>query len=159
MFPVTCIKKKSPGQPVKLLITLFKLNNTFYFKYYLHHNYSINLKWNNTQFYSSTKPLHNVPSYVFWFVNFCFLPFPRRTIFQKRRKFWCCYAHKWIGKNKILAKISKCLCQNLFIRAATQIRTVYKNHEIVITLKTSITLSFKFVDSQHIISIDLWLSY
>ena len=71
-------KKKSPGQPVKLFFTLFKLNITFYFKCYLHHNCSINLNWNNAQLYSSAKPLRNVPSSVFWFLNF-FLPFLRRT--------------------------------------------------------------------------------
>ena len=73
-------KKKSPGRPVKLF-SFFKLNITFYFKYYLHH-----LNWNNTQIYSSTKPLHNVPSSVFWFVNYCFLPFLRRTSVQKWKK-------------------------------------------------------------------------
>ena len=50
-------------------------------------------------------------------------------------------------------KISKCLCQNLFIGAAAQIRAVYKDHEILITLKRCITLSFKFlVASQNFYS-------
>ena len=43
-FPITCIaKKKSSGQRVKLFFTLFKLNITFYFKCYLHHNCNVNL--------------------------------------------------------------------------------------------------------------------
>ena len=43
------------------------------------------------------------------------------------------------------AKISKYLCRNLFIGAATQIRAVYKDHEILVTFKRCITflLSFK----------------
>ena len=53
------------------------------------------------------------------------------------------------------AKLSKCLCQNLFIGATTQIRAVQKDHEITINLKRCITLSFKFLDSQHKISIVL----
>ena len=144
MFPVTCIKKKSPGQLVKLLITLFKLNITFYFKCYLHHNYSINLNWNNTQLYSFSKPLPSVPSSVFSFVNFCFLPFLCKTSIQKWKKIWSSYAHKWIGKKEMSAKISKCLCRNLFIGAATQIRAVYKDHEILVTFERCTTLSFKF---------------
>ena len=78
----------------------------FYFKCYFHHNCSINLNWNNTQFYSSAKPLCNVPSSVFWFVNFCFLPFLHRTSIQKWKKNWFCYVCKWIDKKNI-AKISK----------------------------------------------------
>ena len=42
------------------------------------------------------------------------------------------------------AKISKCLCQNLIIGPAAQIRTVYKDHEILVTLKRRITLSLRF---------------
>ena len=57
------------------------------------------------------------------------------------------------------AKLSKCLCQNLFIGATTQIRAVQKDHEITINLKRCITLSFKFLDPQHKISIVLWLPY
>ena len=152
-------KISPPRRPVKFFFTLFKLNITFYFKCYLHHNCSINLNWNNTQLYSSAKPLHNVPSSVFWFVNFCFLPFLCRTSIQKWKKIWFCYAHKWIGKKEMSAKISKCLCQNLFIGAATWIRAVYKDHKILVTLKRCITLSFKFLDSKHKISIVLWLSY
>ena len=140
----------------KTFFTLFKLNITFYFKCYLRHNCNVNLNWNNTQLYSSAKPLHNVPSSVFWFVNFCFLPFLRRTSFQKWKKIWFCYAHKWIGKKEISAKKSKCSCRNLFIRAATQIRAVYEDHEILATLKKFITLYFKFLDK---VSIVLWLSY
>ena len=118
-------KKKSSRWPVKLFFTLFKLNVTFCFKCYLHHNCSKS-NWNNTQLYSSAKPLHNFPSSVFWFVNLCFLPFMHRTSVQKWKKNWFCYVHKWIGKKEMLAKISKYLCQNLFIGAAAQIRAVYK---------------------------------
>ena len=114
--------KKSPGRPVKRFFTLFKLNITFYFKCYLHHNCSVNLIWNNTQLYSSAKPLRNVPNSVFWFVNFCFLPFLCRTSVQKWKKNWFCYVHKWIGKEEMSAKISKCLYRNLFIGALAQIR-------------------------------------
>ena len=39
----------------------------------------------------------------------------------------------------MLAKISKCLCRNLFIGAATQIRAVYKDHKILVILKRCIT--------------------
>ena len=135
-------------------ITLFKLNITFYFKYYLHHNCSIYLNWNNTQLYRSAKPLHNVPSSVFWFVNFCFLLFLRRTSVQKWKKIWFCYLHKWICKKEMLAKIWKYLCQILFIGVAAQIRAVYKDTKSL-TLKRCITLLFKFLDSQHKISIVL----
>ena len=88
-------------------LPLFKLNITFYFKCYLHHNCSINLNWNNMQLYSSVKPLHNVPSSLFWFINFCFLPFLCRISIQKWKKNWFCYVCKWIDKRNILAKISK----------------------------------------------------
>ena len=101
----------------------------------------------------------NVPSSVFWFLSFCFLPFVCRTSIQKWKKIWFCYAHKWIGKKEMLAKISKCLCWNLFIGATTQIRAVCKDHEIFVTLKRCITLSFKFLDLQHKVFIVLWLSY
>ena len=95
--PITRIAKKITRVAGKtFFFTLFKLNITFYFKCYLHHNCSVNLNWNNTQLYSSAKPLHNVPSSVFWFVNFCFLPFLRRTSVQKWKKIWFCYVHKWI---------------------------------------------------------------
>ena len=143
-YHLYCKKKKSLRWLVKLFFTLFKLNITFYFKCYLHHNCSVNLNWNNTQLYSSAKPLRNVPSSVFWFVNFCFLPFLCRTSIQKWKKIWFCYAHKWIGKKEMLAKISKCLCQNLFIGAATQIRAVYKDHKILVTLRRCIMLSLSF---------------
>ena len=135
-------KKRSPGRLVKLFFTLFKLNITFYFKCYLHHNCSANLNCINTQLYSSAKLLHNVPSSVIWFVNFYFLPFLRRTNIQKWKKNWFCYVRKWIGTKEMSAKISKCLCRNLFIVAAAQIRVVYKDHEILVTLKRCITLSF-----------------
>ena len=87
------------GQPYKIvhflsptsIFILFKLNITFYSKCYLHHNCSINLNWNNTQLYSSAKPLCNVPSSVFWLINFCFLPFLHRTSIQKWKK--NCYVH------------------------------------------------------------------
>ena len=57
----------------------------------------------------------------------------------------------------MLAKISKCLCWNLFIGATTQIRAVHKDPRILITFKKCITLSFQFLDLQHKISIVLWL--
>ena len=131
------------------------LRPVFYFRCYLHHN----LNWNNTHLYSSAKPLCNVPSSVFWFVNFCFLSFLHRTSIQKWKKIWFCYAHKWIGTKEMSEKISKSLCRNLFIGAITQIRAVYKDNEILVTLKSCITLPFEFSDSQHKISIALWLSY
>ena len=58
-----------------------------------------------------------------------------------------------IGKKEMLAKISKYQCQNLFIGAATQVRAVCKDHEILVTLKRCITLSFKFLESRQKISI------
>ena len=134
-------KKKSPGRPLKLFFNLFKVNITFYFKCYLPDNCSVNLNLNNTQLYSSAKPLRNVPSSVFWFVNFCFLPFLRKTSVQKWKKNWFCYVHKWIGKKEMSAKISKGLCRNLFIGAAAQNRAVCKDHEMLATLKKCITLS------------------
>ena len=85
----------------------FKLNITLYFKCYLHHNCNINLNWNNTQLYSSVKPLRNVSSSAFWFINFCFLPFLRRTSLQKWKKNWFCYVRKWIDKKEMSGKISK----------------------------------------------------
>ena len=144
----------------KTFFTLFKLNITFYIKCYLRHNCNVNFNWNNRQLYSSAKPLCcNVPSSVFWFVNFCFLPFLRRTSIQKWKKNWFCYVHKWIGKKEMSAKISKCLCRNLFTGAATQTRAVYKDDEILVTLKRCIPLHFKFLDSQHKVYVVLWLSY
>ena len=90
-FPITFIIKKkvtlTASKPV--FFTLLKLNITFYFKCYSHHNCSVNLNWNNTQLYSSAKPLHNVPSSVFWFVNFCFLPFCAELAFRNGRKTGC----------------------------------------------------------------------
>ena len=143
-YHLYCKKKKSLRWLVKLFFTLFKLNITFYFKCYLHHNLSINLNWNNTQPCSSAKPLHNVPSSVFGFVNFCFLPFLCRTGIQKWKKNWFCYLHKWIGKRETSANIWKCLYQKLFIGAATQIRAVYKDHKILVTLRRCIMLSLSF---------------
>ena len=141
-FPVTGIaRKKVTRVGGETFFDLFSLNITFYFKCYLHHNCSVNLNWNNTQLYSSAKPLHNVPSSVFWFVNFCFLLFLQRTSIQKWKKIWFCYVHKWIGKKEMSAKISKCLCRNLFIGTTTQIRAVYKDHENLVNLKRCITLS------------------
>ena len=84
--------------------------------------------------------------FLFGLVDFCFLPFLRRTSVQKWKKIWFCYVHKWIGKKEMSAKISKCLCRNLSIGAATQIRAVYKDHEILVTFKRCITLSFLFLD-------------
>ena len=158
-FPVTGIaRKKVTRVGGETFFDLFSLNITFYFKCYFHHNCSVNLNWNNTRLYSSAKPLPNVPSSLFWFVNFCFLPFLCRTRVQKWKKMWFYYAHKWICKKEILADILKCPCWNLFIRVTTQIRAVYKDLKICITLKRWIALYFKFLDSQHKISI-LWLLY
>ena len=112
--------------------------------YKVNHNCNVNLNWKNRQFYSSAKPLRNVPSSVFWFVHFCFLPFLRRISLQKWKKNWLCYVQNWIGKKEKSAKISKCLCQNLFIGAAAQIRAMYKVHEILVTLIRCITLSLSF---------------
>ena len=137
-------KKISPGWPVKLFFTLFKLNSTFYFKCCLHHNCRVNLNWNNVQLCSYAKPLHNVLSSVFQFVKICFLPFLCRTSIQKWKKHWFCYVHKWIGKKEMFAKISKCLCWNLFIEATAHIRAAYKDHKILITLKSCITFSLNF---------------
>ena len=134
-------KKKSPWSPVKLFFTLLQLNITFYFKCYPYHNCSINLNWNNTQLYSFAKPLHNVPSSLFWFVNFCFLSFLHRTsVVQKWKKIWFCYVHKHMGKKETSAKISICLCWNLFIGSTKQIRALYKDHRIPVTLKRCICL-------------------
>ena len=91
----------------KTCYTLFKQNITFYFKCYLHHNCSVNLNWKNAQLSSSAKPLRNVPSSILWFVNFCFLPFLRRTSVQKSKKNWFCYVQKRIGKEEMLKKISQ----------------------------------------------------
>ena len=115
LFPTTPIAKKEVTWGVDktfFFFTLFKLNITFYFKCCLYHNCSLNLKWNNTQLYTS-KPLHNVPSSVFWFVNFCFLPFLARTSVQKWKKNWFRYVHKWKGKKEMLAKISNS-CVEIF---------------------------------------------
>ena len=137
----------------------------FYFKCYLHqncylhHNCSINLNWNITQLYSSAKPLQNVPSSVFQFVNLCFLPLLCSFSIQNWKKIWFCYICKCVGRKEMLAKMSKYLCWNLFIRATTQIRAVYKDHKILVTLKSYITLSFKFLDLQHKICIFLCHTY
>ena len=108
LFAITRIaEKKSPRRSVKRFFTFFKLNITFYFKCYLQQNCSVNINWNNTQLYSSAKLLLIVSSSVFWFVNFCFLPFLRRTSFQKWKKNWFCCWHNWIGKKEMSVKISK----------------------------------------------------
>ena len=124
--------------------TFFYLIIYFYFKCYIHHNCIVNLNWNNKQLYNSAKLLRNAPSSVFWFVNVCFLPFLRRTSIQKWKKNWFCYVHKWIGKKEMLAKISKCLCRNLFIGATAKIRAAYKDHEILVTLKRCFTWYLSF---------------
>ena len=158
-FRITCIakNKNAPGELVKLFFALLKRSITFYFKCYLHINCSVNLNWNNTQLYSSAKPLHNVPSTVFLFANFYFLPCLCRTSIQVWKKNWFCYVHKWIAKKEMLAKTSKCLCWNLLIGAAAQTRAVCKDHEILITLKRCI--KFLDLDLQRKISIVLWLFY
>ena len=100
-------KRKVTRVACKTYFTLFKLNITFYFKCYLHHNCSVNLNWNNTQLNSSAKPLHNVLSSAFWFVIFCFLAFLCRTSVQKWKKTWFCYVHRGIGEKEMSAKITK----------------------------------------------------
>ena len=75
---------------------------------------------------------------------FKFLPFLRRTSIQKWKENGFCYVHKWIGKNEILAKTSKCLCRNLFIGATAQIRAMYKDYKILVTLKRWNPLSLSF---------------
>ena len=165
LFPITRIAKKLVTLAASK--TFFYLTQTkyFYFKCYLHqncylhHNCSINRSWNITQLYSSAKPLQNVPSSVFQFVNLCFLPLLCSFSIQNWKKIWFCYICKWVGRKEMLAKMSKYLCWNLFIRATTQIRAVYKDHKILVTLKSYITLPFKFLDLQHKICIFLWLSY
>ena len=114
-YHLDCKKKVTQAAGKTLFFTLFKLNITFYSKCYSHHNCRVNHNWNNMQLYSSAKPLHKVPIFVLWFANFCFLPFLRRTSVHKWKKNGLCYVHKWIGKKEMLAKTSKCLCQNLFI--------------------------------------------
>ena len=138
-----------------IFFTLFKLNITFYFKCYPHHNCSINLTWNTTQLYSSAKQLCNVPSSVFWFVNVCFLPFLCKTSVQKWKKNWFCYVHKWIGKKEISTKISKSQpihrsrnTDQSFVQKSQNLRNFKKVHYFVL----------KFLDSQHKMSIILWLS-
>ena len=134
-YHLHCKKIRHPGSWwnfFKLFFTLFKLNIIFCFKCYLHHNCSKNLNLNIAQLYSSAKPLHNVPRSVFWFVSFCFLPFLHRTGIQKWKGVWICYAHKWIDKKEMLAKISNCKCWNLFIGATAQIRAVYKDCKILV---------------------------
>ena len=104
-FPITLItKKKVTWTASKTFFTLFKLNITFYFKCDLHHNCGVNLNWNDIQLCSSAKPLHNVSSSVFWFVNFCFLPSLSRTSIQKWKKTWLCHASTWIGKKEMSAR-------------------------------------------------------
>ena len=84
-FPITrTTKEKWPGQPVKLF-TSFKLNITFYFKCYLHDNWA-QILTEIIQLYSSAKPWLSVPSCVFRFVKFCFLPFLCRSSVQKWKK-------------------------------------------------------------------------
>ena len=84
--------------------------------------------------------MRNAPKSVFWFVNFCLLPFLLKTSINKWKKIWFSYAHKWIGKKEMLAKISNFLCWNLFIGVTTQIRAVYKDHEMLVTLKRCLLL-------------------
>ena len=130
-FPVTWIAKKNV---TRAIIANYNIN----------HNCNVNLNWKNRQVYSSAKPLRNVPSSVFWFVHFCFLPFLRRTSLQKWKKSWLYYVQNWIGKKEKSAKISKYLCQNLFIGAAAQIWAMHKVHEIFVILIRCITLSLGF---------------
>ena len=57
------------------------------------------------------------------------------------------------------ARISKSLCQNLFIGAPTQIRAVYKDHENPRNFEKVYYFVFVFLELQHKISIVLWLPY
>ena len=126
-------KKKSPGHPVKLFFALFKLNITFYFKCYLHHNCSINLNEIIHSFVALQNHCIMFPALYSDLQIFVFFHFCTELAFRNERKSGC-YAHKWIGKKEMSAKVSKCLCRNLF-------------------------KPVKFLDSQHKISIVLWLSY
>ena len=54
------------------------------------------------------------------------------------------YTSEQIVKKEMLGKISKCLCLNLFIGVAAQLRAAQKDHEILVTLKKRITLSLSF---------------
>ena len=155
LSPASQKKKVTQVAGKTLFLVLFKLNIPFYFKCYLHHNYSVNLNWSETQLYSSAKPFHNVPSCAFWFVNFCFLPFLRKTIVQKWKKNWFCYVHKWIGKKEMLAKTSKCLFWNLFIAIAAHISCLQRLWNTCNFEKVYYS-DFKFLDWQHKISIVLW---
>ena len=92
---------------------------TFYFKCYSHHNSSVNLNWNNAQFYSSAKPLHSVPSFVLWFVSFCFLQFLRRTSVQKWTKNWLCYVHKWIVRKKCQQRYQSACVETSSLQSTT----------------------------------------
>ena len=121
LFPITLIAKKK--RKVTRAASKIKLNITFCFRCYLHHNCIVNLNWNNMQLYSSAKPSH-IPSSAFRFVDFCFLPFLHRTSIQRWKENW------WIGKKEMSAKISKCLYWNQFIGATAQIRAVIKSLQL-----------------------------
>ena len=43
LFSITHIPKKESAWQLVKLFTLFKVNVTFYFKCYFHHNFSVNL--------------------------------------------------------------------------------------------------------------------
>ena len=89
----------APGRPVKRFFTLLKLNITFCFRCYLHHNCNINPNWNYAQLYSPVKPLPNVPSSVFWFVFFVFLYFCAELALRNQRKSGSVmHTSKWVRK-------------------------------------------------------------
>ena len=161
-FPITHITKKLFTWATGKTFFYLTLNITFYFKCCLHNNCSVNLNWNNTQLYSSAKPLHNVPSSVFWFVNFCFLPFLCRTSIQKWKKIWFCYAHKWIGKKEMLAKICQKLMQRCVkncYRSCCTNQSCLQRSQDARNFEKLHCFVFKFLDLQHKISIALWLLY
>ena len=151
-------KKRSPGRPVKPFLNL--IQTKYYYllqilQYYSHHNCSVNVNWNYTQLYSSAKPLRNVPSSVFWFVNFCFLPFLCRTCVQKWKKTWLCYVHMWIGAKEMSAYY-------IYKRSTNQ--SCVQRSRNPCNFETVHYFVFKFLDSQHKISVvllllDLWKNF
>ena len=54
------------------------------------------------------------------------------------------YTSEQIVKKEMLGKISKCLCLNLFIGVAAQLRAAQKDHEILVTLKNTKFLLFDY---------------
>ena len=132
---------------------MFKLNITFHFECYLHHNCSISINWNNTQLCSSAKPLHNVPSSVLWFANFCFLPFLSRTSIQVLLCTQVNRLDKNVGKD-IKVPVSKSV-----YRSSSTNQSCVQRSRNPRNFEKVYYFVFKFLDSQHKISIVLWLSH